>query len=308
MIIPYPSSVSPDTVVEFLPYEPLQVNPVPEGLVAKQVACGGGHRLALLEDGSVVGWGANGYGQCDPPPGLVATQIAAGNASSIAIREDGRVVEWGRWIGAGFSGQTPLAVMPEGLVATQITHSGNEHALAIREDGSVVGWGANGYGQCNPPPGLVATQIAAAIHCSFAIREDGTVVGWGGNSNLQESMPSPLVATQIAARADKALVLKPDGSTAYYGYRCPRTYPGNDVVQIDNMGAGGILLLNNKEVVCTTRYITGYALDPWFVPGLKASQVAIGGEFALAIGSFEDDRPSRRKRAAWAAMERPLFL
>lgn len=304
MAIPYPSSVSPGTVVEFLPYEPLQVNPVPEGLVAKQVACGGGHRLALLEDGSVVGWGANESGQCDPPPGLVATQIAAGNASSIAIDEEGYVVCWGRKIGAGFSGHTPLAKMPEGLVATQITHSGNEHALAIREDGSVVGWGANGYGQCNPPEGLVATQIAAKTYLSIAIREDGSVVEWGYGNYL----PSDLIATQIAARSwGQILVLKPDGSTIYYGSNCPRTYPGN-VVQIDNMGAGGILLLNNKEVVCTTRYITGYALDPWFVPGLKASQVAIGGRFALAIGSFEDDRPSRRKRAAWAAMERPLFL
>jgi len=221
MAIPYPSSVSPDTVVEFLPYEPLQVNSVPEGLVAKQVACGSGHRLALLEDGSV------------------------------------------------------------------------------------VGWGANEYGQCNPPPGLVATQIAAKTYCSFIIWEDGTAVEWGWGKTI----PSDLVATQIASRSwGVTLVLKPDGSTAYYGTNCPQTYPGDDVVQIDNQGNGGILLLDNKEVVCTTRYDIGYAIDPWFVPGLKATQVAIGGGFALAIGSFEDGRSRRRKRAAWLNMERPLFL
>ena len=303
MRIPYPSSVSPDTVVEFLPYEPLQVNPVPDGLVAKQVACGGGHRLALLEDGSVVGWGANESGQCDPPPGLVATQIAAGNASSIAIDEEGYVVCWGRKIGAGFSGQTPLAKMPEGLVATQITHSGNEHALAIREDGSVVGWGANGYGQCNIPGGLVAKQIAAKTYQSIVVREDGSVVDWGYGSTL----PPDLIATQIAARAGGLrLILKPDGTAMYYGSNPPRPYLGNDVVQVDNMNSGGILLLKDKRVVCTIRYDLGLSRDPWIVPGLKATQVAIGGGFALAIGSFEEDR-SRRRRAAWQDFERPLF-
>ncbi|MCX5636930.1 MAG: hypothetical protein NTX52_04450, partial [Planctomycetota bacterium] len=53
-------------------------------------ACGTiGYSLALKSDGSIVGWGDNGYGQASPPDGNDFVSIAAGEYHSLAIREQG---------------------------------------------------------------------------------------------------------------------------------------------------------------------------------------------------------------------------
>jgi hypothetical protein len=42
----------------------------------------------LKADGSIVGWGADYYGQATPPPGNGFTAIAAGHYYSLAIRKE----------------------------------------------------------------------------------------------------------------------------------------------------------------------------------------------------------------------------
>lgn len=60
------------------------------------VACGTSHRLALLADGTVLGWGANESGQLNIPPGLTnVIAISANQYHSVAIKADGGVVSWG---------------------------------------------------------------------------------------------------------------------------------------------------------------------------------------------------------------------
>ena len=51
-----------------------------------QVAAGRFHNVALLNNGTVVAWGDNGYGQCSVPPGLAGvTQVAAGGILNLAL-------------------------------------------------------------------------------------------------------------------------------------------------------------------------------------------------------------------------------
>ncbi|MGO8676635.1 MAG: hypothetical protein ACLQVX_12280, partial [Limisphaerales bacterium] len=76
-----------------------QVSPIPSaalsGVVA--VAGGGSHSLALRNDGTVVAWGWDNYGQADVPAGLTnAIAISAGSLQSMALRADGTVLTWGK--------------------------------------------------------------------------------------------------------------------------------------------------------------------------------------------------------------------
>jgi len=54
------------------------------------------HSLALKEDGAIVAWGSNGYGQCDiPSPNADFIAVAAGGEFSLGLKEDGSIVAWG---------------------------------------------------------------------------------------------------------------------------------------------------------------------------------------------------------------------
>jgi hypothetical protein len=57
---------------------------------------GGGHSLALEQDGTVAVWGTDEWGQTNIPAGLNSVvAIAAGYAHSLALKSDGTVVGWG---------------------------------------------------------------------------------------------------------------------------------------------------------------------------------------------------------------------
>src|SRR5438046_4485340 len=63
------------------------------GTVA-QVSAGHEHSCALKTDGTVVCWGASGYGQATPPAGTF-TQVTAGDSHTCGIRSDSTVACWG---------------------------------------------------------------------------------------------------------------------------------------------------------------------------------------------------------------------
>ena len=67
---------------------------VPAGLSGvTAIAVGGGHTVALKNDGTVVVWGDNTFGQTAVPAGLSdVTAIAGGNSHTVALKRDGTVV------------------------------------------------------------------------------------------------------------------------------------------------------------------------------------------------------------------------
>ena len=90
--------------------------------VAK-IAAGDDFTLALKSDGTVVGWGNNGSGQC------LGTQADGGPNT---ITPNGQPV--------AFSGSTLSGVM-------QID-CGGSHSVARMRNGTAIAWGSNGNGQC----------------------------------------------------------------------------------------------------------------------------------------------------------------
>jgi alpha-tubulin suppressor-like RCC1 family protein len=181
---------------------------------AVAVSAGGAHNLALLRDGTVMAWGANGRGQLGnggftpsktlaPVAGLSGVKaIAAGNDDSFAVLSDGTVMAWGyneRGVlgvprgttacgnGFGFCVTTPTKI--EGLSGvTAIASRGEpeaEHALALLQGGSVMAWGWNQNGQLGdgtqqmreapvPVPG-----VSGAVAVGASVRDSTALLGNG---------------------------------------------------------------------------------------------------------------------------------
>ena len=70
--------------------------PKPNISNAIKISAGYSHTLALLDNGTVVGWGFNNDNQLDIPSGLSnIIDISAGYNYSMALRSDGKIICWG---------------------------------------------------------------------------------------------------------------------------------------------------------------------------------------------------------------------
>jgi alpha-tubulin suppressor-like RCC1 family protein len=197
----------------------------------KAIAAGDRYSVALLDNGTVVAWGANTNGQlgdvsttgpetCDPGacskiPVVVSglsgvTAIAGGAFHVLALRDDGTVMAWG-WNGFGQLGDgtaedsdEPVAV--SGLSDVKAVTAGYYHSAALLADGTVVTWGSNQFGQlgdgssegpsecfaCSTTPvpvsglsGVTAISSGSGSRFTLALLGGGTVWGWGFNNSGQ---------------------------------------------------------------------------------------------------------------------------
>ncbi|HYB24766.1 MAG TPA: IPT/TIG domain-containing protein, partial [Solirubrobacteraceae bacterium] len=180
------------------------------------------HSLALLSDGTVMAWGANGFGQlgdgeepqsAEPIPvqGLTKVKaIAAGEDFSLALLKNGTVMAWGAnesgELGDGeVTGNSDVPVQVEGLSEVVAIAAGGEHALALLKKGTVVAWGNGEHGQLGDGKNLSSdvpvdvkdltgvSAISAGAEHSLALLGNGTVKAWGsdeagqlGSSNSEE--------------------------------------------------------------------------------------------------------------------------
>jgi alpha-tubulin suppressor-like RCC1 family protein len=99
----------------------------PKGLGdVSKVVVGENHAIALKKDESIVAWGDNSYGQCQPPSQLSngVTDIAVGANHSLAIQV-GKVVAWGR----NNLGQVDGIPAPRSVSGVIMTNSGDNYSL-----------------------------------------------------------------------------------------------------------------------------------------------------------------------------------
>ena len=196
----------------------LRPNPVAvSGLTGVRALAGGNdHSLALMADGTVRGWGGNGFGQVGD--GTTASRalpttitglsgiaaIDAGATYSVALASSGAVLTWGN-NPEGQLGVNPTVAYRaspgavSGLTSIQAIAAGRAHIVALRSDGSVWTWGANNFGQLGystspqmlsyvplQVPGLGSiVSIGTAGDSSFAVTIDGQVWAWGANASGQ---------------------------------------------------------------------------------------------------------------------------
>ncbi|EFJ50194.1 hypothetical protein VOLCADRAFT_58528 [Volvox carteri f. nagariensis] len=128
--------------------------------------CGATHTLALTDQGAVLGWGGNEYGQTGSGSegadqhqprhikGLADQRVvAAGENHSAALTADGRLYTWGRGkhgqLGQGdwANRHRPVLVTSlRGIRAKQVS-AGSRHSLVLTTTSQVFAFGNNDFGQ-----------------------------------------------------------------------------------------------------------------------------------------------------------------
>jgi alpha-tubulin suppressor-like RCC1 family protein len=180
--------------------------PPPTGLNSVvAISPGLDHALALRSDGTVVGWGYNGYGETNVPVGLNnVVAIAAGYYYSLALRADGKVTAWG-----GFSTVTNVPASLSNVVAIA---AGYSHAIALKADGKVVAWGVNSHGELNVPPSLTnVAAISSGGSYDLALKRNGTMAAWGDNTYHNTTVPSALTNVVAISAGAYSMALVGDG-------------------------------------------------------------------------------------------------
>ncbi|HEY3379746.1 MAG TPA: hypothetical protein VGL77_19905 [Armatimonadota bacterium] len=184
-----------------------------------QVAVGGQHSLAIMDDGALWAWGDNSYGQlgigarmypksCVKIPSMSAVvAIAAGKDTSLAIRDDGTLWTWGNnaygQLGDGttITRYQPVQIpMPTRVIAIA---AGDAFAVALTRDGVVWTWGRNNAGQLGHgntermdtlPHKVTGVRnicaIAAGPQSILALSGSGSVWAWGANDAAQLGLGS----------------------------------------------------------------------------------------------------------------------
>lgn len=148
------------------------------GLTAvRAISAGDGFGLALLENGKVMAWGENRYGQlgngastgpehceatgtvpgpCSATPTAVkglgeVTQIAAGKGFALALLSSGKVMAWGNnaagELGDGTTTAKSEPVEVQGLGGVLAISAGYNEGLALLSSGKVMAWGGNVHAQ-----------------------------------------------------------------------------------------------------------------------------------------------------------------
>ena len=175
-----------------------------EGQTAVAVGTGDNHTCAILEDGSLLCWGDNGYGQLgdgtttnrsapvsvDIGDNRTAVGISLGDLYTCALLDDGSLKCWG----INTSGQlgdytkdnrhNPTPVKLGSGVKARALSGGDTHTCAILTDDTVSCWGAS---VSNPSPvALEAQRTAKAISSgnrySCAVLDDDSLACWGENT------------------------------------------------------------------------------------------------------------------------------
>nr|XP_033815149.1 probable E3 ubiquitin-protein ligase HERC6 isoform X2 [Geotrypetes seraphini] len=200
------------------PGEAVGLRQLPHGERVREVACGSGHCLFLLEDGTVTSCGHNRRGQLgrrSQDGGAQRGQIQAleaqsiihvscGKEHSLAVCSRGCVFSWGAGsegqLGTGqFKEQSLIPKKIDGIFNVKVIQvaCGHYHSIALLKDGRLYSWGQNKNGQlglgkgfssqASPQrvtslEGIPLAQVAAGGAHSLALSLSGAVFGWGRNN------------------------------------------------------------------------------------------------------------------------------
>jgi len=287
------------------------------------IAAGGYHTLALKNDGSVVAWGDNDYGQVtgtqatDGPSataspvtlnGQILSEvraIAGGEFHTVALKNDGSVVAWGN----NYSGQTTVPVAARSGV-TAIA-AGFGYTVALKENGTVVAWGDNSSGQTTVPVAAQSgvTAIAARGFHTVAVKDDGTVVAWGTSyGQVTNQVLNGVTAIAAGGReyGGHTVALRDDGTVVAWGAnnygQVTGTPTTNDSTTASPVTLGGQVLSGVTAIAAGLGHTLALIGGVPLLPALNARPN--GGELILswptnAVGFTLQSTPSLTPPVVW---------
>ena len=175
---------------------------------------GGNHSIALLENGSLIGWGKNDSNQINIPILQNVVDIAAGSNHSLALLSNGSVVGWGR----NDNKQRDLANNIHNGHLIQVS-AGRIHSIGLLETGRPIGWGGNNVHQTDVPDTLqnIVSITSGEFH-NLGLKSDGTVWAWGDSSNDRNNVPANLNGVVgISSGGGQSVALLATGSLVVWG-------------------------------------------------------------------------------------------
>jgi len=173
-----------------------------------------------------------------PCPAVPVKSISAAMSATFAVLEDGSVCGWGDGLPIDREAHSP-ELLPALARVVQVA-GGYQFACARNDDGAVSCWGNGEYGATgvksekyvakpSPIAGLSATAIAAGEHHACALLADGSARCWGranfgqlgDGSKVDKAIPSPVAgitdAESLACGFDTCCVTRKGGSVACWG-------------------------------------------------------------------------------------------
>lgn len=178
----------------------------------KKVSLGNSFGLALMDDGSVYGWGANdalqiGYEPADGQPAEVVSSpvkiaddvqdISAGYYHSCLLKNDGSLWTCGdnQFSQTGAGGEYVVNGLTKVLDGVRSVSAGSMHNLAVATDGAVYAWGYGVFGQLgsgdsqriDTPTEIHSdyVQVFAGVDNAFGVSSDGSVYSFGNNGHYR---------------------------------------------------------------------------------------------------------------------------
>ncbi|MGB0583106.1 MAG: RCC1 domain-containing protein, partial [Limisphaerales bacterium] len=132
------------------------------------VDAGKNHTVGLLEDGQVVCWGDNSFGQSRVAANVgKCIMIAAGDNHTVVLQADGTVLAWG----ANRTGQSKV---PDDLGPCVAISAATERSAAIRADGSISGWGYGSYQLATKTPWRPFVHLSVGAKYIMALDDQAT--------------------------------------------------------------------------------------------------------------------------------------
>ncbi|MFD2256594.1 hypothetical protein ACFSSA_07900 [Luteolibacter algae] len=191
---------------------PVPVSGVPEMSSIVEIGSGENFTLALDDQGTLWGWGANNYGQISKDssrflkpvrvelPGPVS-RFACGNTHALALGRDGKLWAWGTnsYGELGQNHDDPVTgfveiVKPAGMQNVRTLAAGEHSSYAVDVAGKMWAWGYNSYGELGdgskthrfaPVPMDISNGVPAIKSIdsggnhALASGIDGSIWSWG---------------------------------------------------------------------------------------------------------------------------------
>ncbi|WP_434628350.1 RCC1 domain-containing protein [Pseudomonas sp. Z6-14] len=213
---------------------------------------GGAAFVALLDQGSVVGWGNSDFGAAPPALNNIV-EISCTQSAYAALDSGGTVHVWGDPAAGGMMG----SVLPYGFA--DLTANGNAFAGRKTSNNSLVAWGRSQQTDLIPPElgGLPGTTHVYGASQAFAVRRlNNPVVAWGRNwdGDYGGTIPVGLVITDavdIMGSFAAFAVLRTGGRVVAWGNPAyGGTSPNlSGIASLGCSNAQAFCVLNNSQQV-----------------------------------------------------------